>query len=63
MDPARQRGGHLRQPALHGERDIRLGGQKVPRNRQAQGIARFSYTIAVGANPKIVAEAGEVIKN
>lgn len=36
--------------------------RSVPRNKQAQGVARFSYTISLGANPKIISEAGNVVK-
>lgn len=34
----------------------------IPRNKQARGVASFSYTISLGANPKVIAEAGEVLK-
>lgn len=36
--------------------------RSIPRNKQAHGAARFNYTIALGANPKIVSEAGNVLK-
>lgn len=36
--------------------------RSIPRNKQAQGVARFSYTISLGANPKIISEAGNVVK-
>lgn len=36
--------------------------RSVPRNKQAKGVAKFSYTIQLGINPKIVAEGGEVIR-
>ena len=36
--------------------------RSLPRNRQAQGAARFSYTISLGSDPKVIAEAGEVIR-
>jgi hypothetical protein len=36
--------------------------RSIPRNKQAQGLARFSYTISLGANPKVVSEAGNVVK-
>lgn len=36
--------------------------RSLPRNRQAQGIARFSYTISTGQNPKVLSEAGEVLR-
>lgn len=36
--------------------------RSIPRNKQAQGAARFSYTISLGANPKIISEAGNVVK-
>lgn len=36
--------------------------RSVPRNKQAKGVARFSYTIQLGVNPKVVAEGGEVIR-
>ncbi|WP_404925139.1 S1C family serine protease [Mesorhizobium sp. ORM16] len=36
--------------------------RSIPRNKQAQGSARFSYTISLGANPKIISEAGNVVK-
>lgn len=36
--------------------------RSLPRNKQAKGAARFSYTIAIGADPKVVAEAGEVVR-
>jgi hypothetical protein len=36
--------------------------RSIPRNKQAQGVARFTYTISLGANPKIVSEAGNVLK-
>jgi hypothetical protein len=36
--------------------------RSIPRNKQAQGVARFSYTISLGANPKVISEAGNVVK-
>ncbi|MBN9242139.1 MAG: hypothetical protein J0I98_05040 [Mesorhizobium sp.] len=36
--------------------------RSIPRNKQAQGVARFSYTISLGADPKIISEAGNVVK-
>lgn len=36
--------------------------RSIPRNKQAQGVARFNYTISLGANPKIISEAGNVLK-
>lgn len=36
--------------------------RSLPRSKQAKGVARFSYTIAIGANPKVIAEAGEVVR-
>lgn len=36
--------------------------RSVPRNKQAQGVARFNYTISLGPDPKIISEAGKVIK-
>ena len=36
--------------------------RSIPRNKQAQGAARFSYTISLGANPKITSEAGNVLR-
>jgi hypothetical protein len=35
--------------------------RSLARNRQSQGAARFTYTIAIGSNPKVVAEDGKVI--
>ncbi|AZO10541.1 MULTISPECIES: serine protease [unclassified Mesorhizobium] len=36
--------------------------RSIPRNKQAHGAARFSYAISLGANPKIISEAGNVLK-
>lgn len=36
--------------------------RSIPRNKQAQGAARFSYTISLSADPKIISEAGNVLK-
>jgi hypothetical protein len=36
--------------------------RSLSRHKQRQGVARFSYTIAVGSDPRIIAEAGEVIR-
>jgi hypothetical protein len=36
--------------------------RSIPRNKQAQGVARFSYTISLGVRPKIVSESGNVVK-
>jgi hypothetical protein len=36
--------------------------RSIQRNKQARGAARFSYTISLGPNPKIVSEAGRVLK-
>lgn len=36
--------------------------RSIPRNRQAHGAARFSYTISLGANPKVISETGNVLK-
>lgn len=36
--------------------------RSIPRNKQAQGAARFNYTISLGSNPKIISEAGNVVK-
>jgi hypothetical protein len=36
--------------------------RSVPRNKQAQGAAQFSYTISLGANPKVVSESGHVLR-
>ena len=36
--------------------------RSLPRHKQARGVARFSYTIAIGPNPKIIAESGEVVR-
>jgi hypothetical protein len=35
--------------------------RSLARNRQSQGVARFTYTIAIGTDPKVVAEDGKVI--
>jgi hypothetical protein len=35
--------------------------RSLARNRQSQGTARFTYTIAIGSDPKVVAEDGKVI--
>lgn len=35
--------------------------RSLARNKQAKGTARFSYTIALGQRPKVVAEAGEIL--
>lgn len=34
--------------------------RSLPRHKQAKGVAKFSYTISIGPNPKIVAETGKV---
>ncbi|QPC90758.1 hypothetical protein [Mesorhizobium sp. INR15] len=36
--------------------------RSLARNNQARGVARFNYTISLGASPKIVAEDGKVLK-
>lgn len=36
--------------------------RSLPRHRQAKGVARFSYTIAIGPNPKIIAETSKVVR-
>jgi len=36
--------------------------RSIPRNKQAQGAARFSYTISLSEDPKIISEAGNVLK-
>ncbi len=36
--------------------------RSLARNNQARGVARFSYTISLGASPKIIAEDGKVLK-
>ncbi|MGX8007721.1 hypothetical protein ACVDG8_001290 [Mesorhizobium sp. ORM8.1] len=36
--------------------------RSLPRHKQAKGAAQFSYTIAIGSNPKIIAEAGRVLR-
>lgn len=36
--------------------------RSLPRNKQAQGAATFSYTISLGNSPKIVSETGSVVK-
>lgn len=36
--------------------------RSIPRSKQAHGAARFNYTISLGANPKIISEAGNVLK-
>ncbi|RAZ71810.1 S1C family serine protease [Mesorhizobium atlanticum] len=36
--------------------------RSIPRNKQARGAARFSYAISLGPNPKIISEAGNVLK-
>lgn len=36
--------------------------RSLARNRQARGVARFSYTISLSQTPKIVAEDGKVLK-
>ncbi|TPJ72462.1 hypothetical protein [Mesorhizobium sp. B2-6-2] len=36
--------------------------RSLPRNKQAKGAARFSYTIAIGPDPKVIAEAGQVLR-
>lgn len=34
--------------------------RSLPRHKQAKGVANFSYTIAIGSNPKIIAETSKV---
>ena len=34
--------------------------RSLPRHKQAKGVANFSYTIAIGTNPKIIAETSKV---
>ncbi|WP_156398650.1 hypothetical protein [Mesorhizobium sp. Root102] len=36
--------------------------RSLPRHKQAKGVAHFSYTIAIGPNPKIIAETSKVIR-
>lgn len=36
--------------------------RSVPRNKQAKGAAKFSYTIRLGDAPKVIAEGGAVLK-
>lgn len=36
--------------------------RSLPRNKHAKGVARFNYTIATTGEAKIIAEAGEVIR-
>ncbi|MBZ9671638.1 hypothetical protein [Mesorhizobium sp. ES1-3] len=36
--------------------------RSLPRSKQAKGVASFSYTIAIGPNPKIIAETGHVVR-
>ncbi|TPK02854.1 trypsin-like peptidase domain-containing protein [Mesorhizobium sp. B2-5-9] len=36
--------------------------RSIPRNKQARGAARFSYAISLGASPKVISEAGNVLK-
>ncbi|RUV49056.1 hypothetical protein EOB77_21200 [Mesorhizobium sp. M7A.F.Ca.MR.228.00.0.0] len=36
--------------------------RSLPRHKQAKGVARFSYTIAIGPNPKIIAETSKVMR-
>jgi hypothetical protein len=36
--------------------------RSILRNKQAQGAAQFSYTISLGPNPKVISEAGHVLK-
>ncbi|GLQ77319.1 hypothetical protein GCM10007881_08350 [Mesorhizobium huakuii] len=36
--------------------------RSLPRHKQAKGVARFSYTIAIGQNPKIIAETSKVMR-
>jgi len=34
--------------------------RSLPRHKQTKGVANFSYTIAIGTNPKIIAETSKV---
>jgi S1-C subfamily serine protease len=36
--------------------------RSIPRNKQAQGAAQFSYTISLGPTPKVISESGHVLK-
>lgn len=36
--------------------------RSLPRHKQAKGVARFSYTIAIGQSPKIIAETSKVMR-
>ena len=36
--------------------------RSIARSKQAKGAARFSYTISLGSEPRIIAETGEVLK-
>lgn len=36
--------------------------RSIPRNKQARGAARFTYTIQLGVEPKVISEGGQIVR-
>lgn len=61
--PQRLLDGHLRQRRMYGVGSLRLGGAQHSAKQASAGVARSSYTISLGANPKVISEAGNVVNS